>query len=89
LYDWAVYSAFMNATATVKVSHRGQLSLPSAARHRWGIQEGGSVGVIDLGGALLLVPGGLDAAREALREAVAPGRYEEAVAEISDPDLAN
>jgi AbrB family looped-hinge helix DNA binding protein len=79
----------MNATTNVRVSNRGQMSLPSAARHRWGIEEGGSVGVIDLDGALLLVPGGLEAARKALREAVAHGRYEDAVAQIHDADLAN
>ncbi len=65
------------------------MSLPSAARHRWGIEDGGLVGVIDLDGALLLVPGGLEAAREALKVAVGAGRYEKAVAAIADTDLAN
>lgn len=65
------------------------MSLPAAARHRWGFENGGVIGVIDLDGALLLVPGGIDAARKALRDAVAEGRYERAVADIHDSDLAN
>ena len=65
------------------------MSLPAAARHRWGVENGGQVGVIDLDGALLLLPGGIEAARRALRDAVGGGRYERAVAAIDDPDLAN
>lgn len=79
----------MGDATTVKVSSRGQMSLPAAARHRWGVEDGGEIGVIDLDGALLLVPGGLDAARKALRSAVADGRYERAVRAIDDPDLTN
>lgn len=70
-----------------RVSARGQLSLPAAARHRWGIADGGEVGVLDLGDAILLLPGGLAAARAALGAAIGEGRYAAAVAEITDPDL--
>jgi AbrB family looped-hinge helix DNA binding protein len=83
------YNVRMSATAVVRVSNRGQMSLPSEARHRWGIEDGGAVGVIDLDGALLLVPGGLETARAALRHAVDEGRYEKAVSLMTDPDLAN
>jgi len=76
-------------TRTARVSARGQLSLPAAARHRWGIADGGEVGVLDLGDAILLLPGGMAAARAALGEAIADGRYAAAVAEITDPDLVN
>ena len=79
----------MSSVTTVRVSSRGQMSLPSGARHRWGVEDGGTVGVIDLEGALLLVPGGIEAARRALHDAVSGGRYERAVAAIDDPDLAN
>jgi AbrB family looped-hinge helix DNA binding protein len=79
----------MNPLSTVKVSNRGQMSLPASARRRWGFEDGGEIGVIDLDGALLLVPGGIQAAKKALRTAVSGGRYEQAVAEISDPDLMN
>jgi len=79
----------MSAVRTARVSARGQLSLPAAARHRWGIEDGGELGVLDLGDSILLVPGGLRAARRALGEALAEGRYAAAVAEITDPDLTN
>lgn len=61
--------------------------MPAAARHRWAIDGGGELGAIDLGTAVLLVPGGQAAARRALAEALAQGRYRTAVAEIEDPDL--
>jgi bifunctional DNA-binding transcriptional regulator/antitoxin component of YhaV-PrlF toxin-antitoxin module len=76
----------MSATSTAKVSHRGQTSLPAELRHRWGIDGGGEVGIIDLGDAALIVPGGVDVARSELRR-VLRERYEEAVADIDDPDL--
>jgi AbrB family looped-hinge helix DNA binding protein len=79
----------MSALSTVKVSNRGQMSLPASARRRWGFEDGGEIGVIDLDGALLLVPGGIQAAKKALAAAIGDGRYEQAVAEISDPDLMN
>lgn len=76
----------MSATSTAKVSHRGQTSLPAELRHRWGIGEGGEVGIIDLGDAALIVPGGVDLARAELRR-VLRERYDNAVADIDDPDL--
>jgi bifunctional DNA-binding transcriptional regulator/antitoxin component of YhaV-PrlF toxin-antitoxin module len=79
----------MSPLANVKVSNRGQMSLPASARRRWGFEDGGEIGVIDLDGALLLVPGGIQAAKKALLHAIGEGRYERAVAEISDPDLMN
>ena len=77
----------MEAIQSVRVSNRGQMSLPAAARHRWAIADGGELGAIDLGTAVLLVPGGESAARRALGEALAHGRYRAAVGEITDPDL--
>ena len=77
----------MERVATVKVSKRGQMSLPASARHRWGLDEGGEVGAIDMGSAVLLVPGGRPAVQQALAIAIAEGRYEQAVAEVDDPDL--
>jgi hypothetical protein len=44
------------------------------------------VGIIDLGDAALIVPGGVDAARTELHR-VLRERYEAAVASIDDPDL--
>ena len=78
----------MTATSNAKVSHRGQTSLPAELRHRWGIDEGGEVGFVDLGGAALVVPGGLGAARRELRRVLAE-RYDDGLAGIGDPELAD
>ncbi len=84
----ATYNAEMSETMNAKVSHRGQTSLPASLRRRWGLTGGGVVGVIDLGDAALIVPGGLDAARRELR-AVLRDRYEDGLAALDDPDLAD
>jgi bifunctional DNA-binding transcriptional regulator/antitoxin component of YhaV-PrlF toxin-antitoxin module len=76
------------ATTNAKVSHRGQTSLPAELRHRWGIDAGGEVGFIDLGGAALVVPGGISAARRELRRVLAE-RYEHGLDAIEDLELAD
>jgi len=88
LYEIAVYNARVTATSNAKVSHRGQTSLPAELRHRWGIDDGGEVGFIDLGDAALVVPGGVAAARRELRSVLAE-RYESGLAALDDPDLAD
>ena len=40
------------------VSSSGQMSLPAAARHRWKLDRGGPVDVIDLGFGVLTLPRG-------------------------------
>ncbi len=40
------------------VSSSGQMSLPAAARHRWDLDGGGPVDVVDLGFAVLTLPWG-------------------------------
>ena len=70
------------------MSHRGQTSLPAELRRRWGIDQGGEVGFVDLGDAALIIPGGVTAARAELRRVLAE-RYSDAVAAIEDPDLAD
>lgn len=40
------------------VSSSGQMSLPAAARHRWHLDQGGAVDVLDLGFGVLTVPKG-------------------------------
>jgi hypothetical protein len=40
------------------VSTSGQMSLPAEARHRWHLDEGGPVDVLDLGFGVLTVPKG-------------------------------
>lgn len=76
-------------TGQVRITERGQMSLPAQARHRWGLHGGGEVGWIDLGDAVLLVPGGVPAARAALLEALDASDWREAAAGFGDPDLAN
>ncbi|GAC1599148.1 MAG: hypothetical protein NVS3B21_25430 [Acidimicrobiales bacterium] len=78
----------VSAPSTAKVSHRGQTNLPAELRHRWGIDEGGEVGIVDLGDAALIVPGGINAARNELRR-VLRDRYKAGLASIEDPDLAD
>jgi bifunctional DNA-binding transcriptional regulator/antitoxin component of YhaV-PrlF toxin-antitoxin module len=73
----------------VRVTERGQMSLPAQARHRWGLDEGGEVGWVDLGDVLLLVPGGVSGARAALLDQVDVDDWAQAAAGFGDPELAN
>jgi bifunctional DNA-binding transcriptional regulator/antitoxin component of YhaV-PrlF toxin-antitoxin module len=78
----------MSAPVTLaKVSNRGQTSLPAELRHRWGIETGGEVAFIDLGGAALVLPGGAGQARSELKRVLSE-RYEAGLALIDDPDIA-
>ena len=76
------------ATVDVRVSERGRMSLPAAARHRWGLADGGTVGCLDLGDGMLLIPKNLDTFRRALLEAVSEADWDEARTGFGDPDLA-
>ena len=76
----------MASTSDARVSSRGQTSLPAPLRRRWGIEEGGAVGFVDLGGAALVVPGGAAAARAELHR-VLKDRYQTGLATLDDPDL--
>ena len=60
--------------------------MPAHLRRRWGIDQGGEVGFIDLGGSALIVPGGIAAARAELRR-VLRDRFDVGLATIEDPDL--
>ena len=77
-----------SSTGDLKVSARGQMSLPAAARRRWGLADGGDVGFIDLGDALLIVPGNVDALRQEMLGAIGPERWQEAQTGFGDPELA-
>jgi bifunctional DNA-binding transcriptional regulator/antitoxin component of YhaV-PrlF toxin-antitoxin module len=78
----------MPGTTNARVSQRGQTCLPADLRHRWGIDEGGEIGFIDLGDAALIVPGGVQVARRELRR-VHQDRYAQGLAAIDDADLAD
>ncbi len=69
------------------VSSSGQMSLPAAARHRWNLDDGGPVDVLDLGFGVLTMPRG--AARRLLGDLVSRQEHAELVTSLSgDPDLA-
>ena len=72
---------------TFKVSTSGQMSLPAAVRHRWHLDDGGLVDVIDLGFGVLTLPAG-EAGRLLDRVLPADAHYA-AVAAEHDPDLIN
>lgn len=76
----------MSQTGEAKVSERGQLALPAQTRHRWGLDEGGVIGWIDLGDSVLLVPGGLVQLRS---EIFANADWVAARSGFGDPELAN
>lgn len=65
------------------------MSLPAAARHRWRLAEGGAVGYLDLGDAVIIVPGGVGRLRRELLEAVTENDWDRASAGFGDADLAS
>ena len=74
-----------------RVSDRGQMALPAEARRRWNLLEGGTVEVVDLGTALVVVPAGRGGLRALLRRAIEDaGGYETLASRVAtdDPDLA-
>ena len=73
-------------TETFRVSSSGQMSLPADVRHRWELDDGGPVDVIDLGFGVLTVPAG-DGAR-LLDELLPADVHYAAVEDERDPDLA-
>ena len=68
----------MTATGDLRISSRGQMGLPSSARHRWGLDEGGDVGYLDHGGAVVIVPGGTAVLRRTLLDAVTDDDWDRA-----------
>lgn len=76
----------MAKSGQVKVSGRGQMALPAQARHRWGLDEGGVIGWVDLGDAVLVVPEGIGKLR---RELLGAADWEAARHGFGDAELAN
>jgi bifunctional DNA-binding transcriptional regulator/antitoxin component of YhaV-PrlF toxin-antitoxin module len=76
----------MAQSGEAKVSERGQMALPAATRHRWGLDQGGIVGWVDLGDSVLLVPGGVTQLRN---ELLAQTDWDAARLGFGDPELAN
>lgn len=71
---------------STRVSHRGQTTLPANLRRRWGIEDGGEVGVLDLGNAALVVPGGIESAKLELFR-VLKTAYADGLDQLDDPEL--
>lgn len=79
------------AVSTSSVSDEGKVALPSSARRRWGIAEGGEVEVLDLGNTVMIAPAGEGGFREMVRTAIEEaGGYDALVADAikDEPDLA-
>lgn len=69
------------------VSASGQMSLPAGVRHRWNLDGGGPVDVIDLGFGVLTVPKGTG--QRLLDDLVSRDDHAEFVRSLDDdPDLA-
>ncbi len=73
-------------TSEFLVSSSGQMSVPAAVRHRWGLEKGGRVTVVDLGDAVVLLPPG--GRQRLLADALSAEQHRQFVASLDDPDLA-
>jgi bifunctional DNA-binding transcriptional regulator/antitoxin component of YhaV-PrlF toxin-antitoxin module len=73
----------------MKVFEGGQMTLPVAARHRWGLAKGGQVGFLDLGDAVVLIPAGVTHLQRELYGLVSDGDWDRAPSGFGDDDLAN
>ena len=79
----------MTNTGDVRVSQRGQMSLPASARHRWGLDSGAEVVYLDIGDAVILIPGGVNRLRRQLLEVVTQEDWDRARRGLDDDELAN
>jgi bifunctional DNA-binding transcriptional regulator/antitoxin component of YhaV-PrlF toxin-antitoxin module len=83
------YGGQMASNPAVKryvVSTSGQMSLPAEVRHRWGLDDGGPVEVVDLGFGVLTVPEGQGV--KLFRDLLSRDDQAAFVASIDDSDLA-
>ena len=79
----------MSNTGDLRVSSRGQMSLPASARHRWGLDDGGEVGYLDIGDAVVIVSGGVEQLRRLIVDSVSDEDWDRARCGFGDPELAN
>ena len=79
----------MTHAGDLRVSSRGQMSLPSSARHRWGLDGGGDIGYLDLGDAIVIVPGSTQRVRQQLIDSLTAADWDAARAGFDDPELAS
>lgn len=77
----------MSGVQEYVVSSSGQMSLPAGARHRWNLDGGGPVDVIDLGFGVLTLPKGTG--RRLLDDLLSRDDHTAFVKSLADdPDLA-
>ena len=76
----------MATSAEFLVSTSGQMSVPAAVRHRWGLDNGGRVTVVDLGDVVILLPPG--GRQQLLANALTAEQHRQFVSQLDDPDLA-
>jgi bifunctional DNA-binding transcriptional regulator/antitoxin component of YhaV-PrlF toxin-antitoxin module len=76
----------MATSAEFLVSTSGQMSVPAAVRHRWGLDHGGRVTVVDLGDVVVLLPSG--GRQRLLAKALTAQQHRRFVSALDDPDLA-
>ncbi len=76
----------MVTSAEYLISTSGQMSVPAAVRHRWGLDNGGRVTVVDLGDAVILLPPG--GRQEILAKALTAELHRQLLSSVDDPDLA-
>lgn len=93
LGTWCIGSGYqvgyelMSELQEYQVSASGQMSLPAAARHRWHLDRGGPVDVLDLGFGVLTVPRG--EGRRLLSDVLSREDHAAFVKSLADdPDLA-
>lgn len=78
-------TAVVSTAKRYLVSASGQMSLPAEVRHRWHLDSGGPVEVLDLGFGVLTVPVGQAAGL--LRDLLSREEQADFVAAVEDPDL--
>jgi bifunctional DNA-binding transcriptional regulator/antitoxin component of YhaV-PrlF toxin-antitoxin module len=76
----------MPTSADFLVSTSGEVSLPAAVRHRWGLDHGGRVTVVDLGDAVILLPPG--GREKLLANALTAEQHRQFVSDLEESDLA-
>jgi len=74
----------MSAPRRFVVSSSGQMSLPAAVRHRWKLDAGGPVDVLDLGFGVLTVPYG--DGKRLMRDVLSRDQHAEYVATLAGDD---
>ena len=81
------YTEDMATVLEFLVSSSGQMSLPAQVRHRWNLDDGGPVDVLDLGFGVLTVPRG--EGRGLLSDLLSRDEHAVFVESLADdPDLA-